>query len=466
MKKLIAVMLAVTLPVISVSCNTVEAGPDMGSGEVSPYHDEEDAIRRDAEMYAEYEGVSVDEAVRRFELMDDAGPLQAAIVENEADTYAGSWIQHQPEYRFVFAFTENGEETINKYVSEDSPLAGLIELRTFEVSYKELREAQEKTMQLLKDLNLDFFCATNTNIKENTAEVYVSDSKLFNNILQEADVQLPPHVTQVVTYEPLEEVPFEVNPPDSPVNFPQLKMSGALALNGGARELVLKDCYLRFGEAVIIWQPDYFLNSDNGTIEVLDRDGKVVAREGEEVYMMFGGLETVEEVNRYVKEPLPKDCPGPFLIQGHGTRLNLNFSSDLFSIEITPFEGHDFYIFKKRSLIEEMVTRTTEINGKLVASSDVRLFRYPYILVYVNGGYNMQCTTLWPAEYEARVEDGVFEITDGSGNCVIRDGEEVRIEGTVLHGINSDVTSRLYEELPDGCCQPYLIVNRVLGSEE
>jgi hypothetical protein len=465
MKKLI-IMLAVISLMTSVSCNTVEAEPNMGNGEVSPAEDEEDAIRIDAEMYAADQGVSVDEAVRRFELMNDAGPLQAAIVENEADTYAGSWIQHQPEYRFIFAFTENGEEIIKKYVTEDSPLAGLIELRTFEVSYKELREAQEETMQLLKDLDLDFFCATGTNIKENTAEVYVSDSKLFNKIMREAGVQLPPHVTQVVTYEPLEEVPFEVNPPDQPVHFPQMKMRGALALNGGAKTLVLKDGYLRFGEAVIIWQPDYFLNSDNGTIEVLDREGEVVARVGEEVYMTFGGLETAEEVNRYVKEPLPEDCPGPFFIQGHGTRLNLNFSSDLFSIEITPFEGHDFYIFKKRSLIEEMVTRTTEINGKLVASSDIRLFRYPYITVYVNGGFNMQCTTLWPAEYEARVEDGVFEITDGSGNCVIRDGEEVRIEGTVLHGINSDVTSRLYEELPDGCCQPYLIVNRVLGSEE
>ncbi len=450
----------------SVSCNTQETRPDTGIGEISLSQDEEDAIRIDAEMYAESEGVSVEEAIRRFELVDDAGPLKAAIVENEADTYAGSWIQHQPEYRFVFAFTENGEETIKKYVKEDSPLYGLIEVRTFEVSYKELRKAQEETMQLLKDLNLDFFCATGTNVKENCAEVYVSDSKLFNEILQEANVQLPPHVKQVVTYEPLEEVPFEINPPDPPVHFPQMKMSGAMTLNSGASKLVLKDDYLCFGEAIIIWQPDYFLNDNNGSIEVLGRDGKVVAREGEEVYMTFGGLEAVEDVNRYIKEPLPRDCQGPFLIQGYGTRLNLNFSSNLFSIEITPYEDHDFYIFKKRPLIDEMTTQDEKMTVRLEASSDTRLFRYPYVMVYVNGEYNMQCTVIWPAEYKGRVENGVFEMLDGSGNVVIRDGEEAEIEGVVLHGINSDVTSQLYEELPYGTHQPYLIVNRALGSEE
>ena len=54
MKKLIVMLVVISL-MTSVSCNTVEAEPDTGSGEVSPYQDEEDAICRDAEMYAEYE---------------------------------------------------------------------------------------------------------------------------------------------------------------------------------------------------------------------------------------------------------------------------------------------------------------------------------------------------------------------------------------------------------------------------
>ena len=75
---------------------------------------------------------------------------------------------------------------------------------------------------------------------------------------------------------------------------------------------------------------------------------------------------------------------------------------------------------------------------------------------------------IWPTGYEARVENGVFEIVDGSGNIVARDREEMHLEGFVLSGINTDVTRQLYDELPRGrgCHQPYFIVNGVLGSEE
>jgi len=44
----------------------------------------------------------------------------------------------------------------------------------------------------------------------------------------------------------------------------------------------------------------------------------------------------------------------------------------------------------------------------------------------------------------------------------VRDGEEVNIEGSVLYGINSDVTRQLYDELPGDCTQPYLVVDKVV----
>ena len=207
MKKLIAVMLAVTLPVISVSCNTVEAEPDMGSREVSPYHDEEDAIRRDAEMYAADQGVSVDEAVRRFELMDDAGPLKAAIVENEADTYAGSWIQHQPEYRFVFAFTENGEEIIRKYVEEDSPLAEKIKILTFKYSFQELQEIQKDITADMK--NLGIYPDSGINMKNNCVYFSVTDKVAVDEAIRSGKLEIPDCVN-VSQIEGLE-IPYDGN---------------------------------------------------------------------------------------------------------------------------------------------------------------------------------------------------------------------------------------------------------------
>ena len=35
---------------------------------------------------------------------------------NEKDTFAGLWIQHQPEHRFVVLVTHDGEETIRPYI--------------------------------------------------------------------------------------------------------------------------------------------------------------------------------------------------------------------------------------------------------------------------------------------------------------------------------------------------------------
>lgn len=460
--KVITIMLVASVLFSCVSCGEVETESKKPDGVSQTEQEDEDAIRRDAEVYAEYEGVTVEEAIERFELMNESGDLQAVIVENE-ESYAGSWIQHQPEYKFVFAFTENGEEIIRKYVKEDSPLAGLIELRTFEVSYRELKKDQEETMQLLKDVNLDFFCPTSIDIKENTAIVYVSDIKLFNEILDKAGVVLPPHVTPNVLYEPLEEVHFDLNPPDPPINFPQLKMRGGEALSSTARMLVLKDGYLRFDDIIIIWQPDYFLNDNNGTIEVLDREGKMVAQEGKEVYMTCGGLATVEEANKYLKESLPDDLEGSFIIQGHGTRLNLNFSSELFSIEITPYQGHDFYTFNKRPGIDEMTGRSELLTGKLQTSySEQHFRRYPIFIVDMNG-YGMECAVIWPAEYKARMRDGTFEIVDSSGNVLVRDGQTIKIEGEVFPGINSPLASRLYKELPYGCIQPYLVIERILN---
>jgi hypothetical protein len=85
----------------------------------------------------------------------------------------------------------------------------------------------------------------------------VTDSRLFNETLQEANAQLPYHVAAVVICEPLYEIPFGVNP-DPSVHFPQLKMrSGSFMEAELYRELALEDGYLRVDGTLIIWQPDY-----------------------------------------------------------------------------------------------------------------------------------------------------------------------------------------------------------------
>jgi heat shock protein HslJ len=187
MKKLITGLMLIILLIVSLSCNTAETGSGMGSVEASPTHDEEYALRRDAEIYAELEGVSVDEAIRRFELMDDAGPLQAVIVENE-EAYAGSWIQHQPEYKIVFAFKENGEEIIRKYVKEDSPLAGNIKILTFKYSYRELEEIRDKTIADMQ--NLGIYPDSGIDMKNNCVYFSVTDKVVVDEAIRSGRLEI------------------------------------------------------------------------------------------------------------------------------------------------------------------------------------------------------------------------------------------------------------------------------------
>ncbi len=421
----------------------------------------------DAAVYAMEEGIDIEEAVRRFELMDIAGSLGAELEENEADTFAGFWIEHQPEFRIVAVFTENGEETIKPYLESYPDLAGIIEVRALEITYEDLQAAQQKASRLLSELGLSV--SSSINVKENQVEVYVTDSELFYTTLQEANAELPDHVVVVVVYEPLKEIPFEINP-DPSVHFPQLKMrSGEFMEALMTGELVLEDGYLHVHGTLIIWQPDYFVHNNEGTIEILDREGKVVGRVGEGI-LMGGGEIPFEFVNGLLKEPLLEDCQGPFWLQGEGTRLNLNFSSELFSLEIINFGDHDYYFMKKKPSMEELTgvgTKVT-ITGRLVASYDEGLLKCPHIRVDARPGENkgmVQYTPIWPSEYRGRVKDGVLEIIDGDGQVVVQDGDEVSLEGRRIAGVNTEIASRLHQEMPGECYNTKLIVNRVLRDE-
>ncbi len=114
----------------------------------------------------------------------------------------------------------------------------------------------------------------------------------------------------------LDEIPFDINP-DPSVYFPQLKMRSGVFMEALLiGELVLEDGYLRIDGTLIIWQPDYFVNNNDGTIEILDRNGEVVARVGEEIGMGGGEIKPIDYINKLLKEPLPADSKGPYWLMG------------------------------------------------------------------------------------------------------------------------------------------------------
>jgi hypothetical protein len=163
----------------------------------------DEALMKDAQAYAAAMGVSLDEAIRRLQLQDEIGSLNAALAVNEADTFAGLWIQHQPTYRVVVQFTRDGEAVIQPYI-EHGPLAGIVEVRIAHATLNELEAARAQAAQIAHGLSIR--ASSGINVFKNRAELYVLDPTEFHVALREAGLQLPANVKVIK----VNELPKEV----------------------------------------------------------------------------------------------------------------------------------------------------------------------------------------------------------------------------------------------------------------
>ena len=261
---------------------------------------------------------SEEASVRLDTATEDAiSTLQNRLQANDADTFAGLWIQHEPEYHIIVAFTRDGEETIQQYVVDDSELAQLIEVRSAEYTLAQLEADQQAAIQILDTIQQS--AGIGIMMMDNRVVVDITDRASFEAALVEANVTLPKSVIVNAIYEPLgEDPPFDIKPPPS-VFMPQLKQRDAVFMEALLiGELVVQDGCLRInnenGSTLIIWQADYYLTDNNSILAILDEKGTVVAQIGEIVYMGGGEQPAVNEVE--MRQPIPKQCSGPYWRMG------------------------------------------------------------------------------------------------------------------------------------------------------
>src|SRR5687768_3641305 len=69
----------------------------------------------DAESYAARFQVSIAEATHRLALQREAGDLDQALTDTEAEPYAGLWIEHTPRFRVRVRFTEGGAASLARH---------------------------------------------------------------------------------------------------------------------------------------------------------------------------------------------------------------------------------------------------------------------------------------------------------------------------------------------------------------
>lgn len=153
---------------------TAPEASDAPRQHVQPIASADEALEQDAQSYAADQGVSIREAMRRMQLQQEIGELNARLEAGEPATFAGLYIEHSPRYRVVARFTRDGDRTLQRYVA-GGPLAGVAQAEPAGVSLAQLQsrlEAAHRAMQragVAADGGLD--------LRANRAEIYVRPAR-------------------------------------------------------------------------------------------------------------------------------------------------------------------------------------------------------------------------------------------------------------------------------------------------
>jgi hypothetical protein len=430
-----------------------------GIGLATPAAGMPDAYRQTAEEMAAQWGVTAEEAYQRLRVEDAIGTLQTELAEWEADTFAGLWIEHVPQYHVVVAFTRDGERTLKPYL-EGRSIPGLA-VRKARFTYAELEAMQAQAIHELG--KLDFQVGVVLSVQDNRVTVFVSDRPWFEGELKRVGAQLPKGVELVVIEggSTARDKDLLLTPPVPGVAFPRQKPSegiresmlaqliGTLRLDGPC---LLVDS-LDGAVLLPIWPPEFTLRSEGDELVVIDGQGQVAARTGEEVYLGGGYVGVSDE---WVLQQIPAACQADTFVVGSEARPNLHYDSDLFALDAVSSPQQTVLFLRYRPALDAQVTDEELRAGTLVA------YGYSRCLHLQSDGGPGPFTLLWPPDWSLRVVGGALTVADGAGQAVARVGEEVALRGRAIpHSMEFPAYGQLVGELPGDCIGASWLVDSV-----
>ncbi len=188
-----------TGPVAEVGAVQLERGERSGQAAPSlppsvPVASEEEAMRRDAEMYARMVGVNVDTAVARLGLQDEIGELNATLISQEGDIFGGLWVQHTPEYK-IHIYVTGEEERIYRDHIQGTPLEPYTVIERRPATLRELRASEQEALTIVRALGVQ--ATVSLSVQENRVEIHVEDKATFERLLRERNITLPRFTTVV-----------------------------------------------------------------------------------------------------------------------------------------------------------------------------------------------------------------------------------------------------------------------------
>jgi hypothetical protein len=409
-----------------------------------------EAVRRDAEAYAKQFGITTEEAIERLQFQDGIGTLNVVLQANETDTFGGLWVEHEPDYRVVVLFTRREERTIRPYLA-GKPYAHLVEVRRARYTLAELETIYAQTARELEKLG--FGVNVMLDVPGNRVEVTVGDREWFESELRRAGVQLLEGVELALVEggSTARDKDLLLTPPVPGIVFPRQKpveglrvcMEAALVGTLRLEESCLYVQSLDGRSLVPIWPPEFTLRMEGDRALVIDGEGQVAARAGEEVYMGGGSVPVTDE---WVLQQIPSACRGEYFVVGCEVRRNLRNDSDLFALDVISDTARTALFLRYKPALDEQATDVVSISGKLVAHDYYRCLH-----LQTDWGPGA-VTLLWPADWSVRVEGEAILILDGMGQAVAQMGDEVHLRGREIpQSMDATVYRRLIDELPGDC---------------
>lgn len=314
--------------------------PDMDEATIMGILEPNSSNRPDFDYYARSYCVSHAEAKRRLALQVEwtsgetaqmVHELMTEITKNEADTFAGHWIQHTPSYAMAIAFTQDAKKTLAKYT--DDPIFVAVDMPG--ASQKTVERNQFRIMAMLEELGIPYSSA-NRNYKTGLFEVQLSVDKedYIRDLASKGEIDLPNWVkfkTPPLLPHP---IPAPAIAPERLKAFPQYKhrtefevrtsvgvpdRQGTLSLHNGCLAFQTDE-----GVKTILWQnyhaPDL---TDAERVGVMSRyDGETIFA-GEDVLIsgLQPGIAAQAEGNNNKPENWTKvaddtdgACPPPYVL--------------------------------------------------------------------------------------------------------------------------------------------------------
>lgn len=358
-------MVLLLVMVLLTACAPGGAEPELAETAVSTPEIQE--IHLEAQSYADAMGISLEEASRRLALQESIGELGASLAANEAGTFAGLWIEHEPEYKVVVSFVgdEGIEGVIRPYLQTYPALADIIEIRTAQYTLAELEAAQQEAFRIVAQLE-PMSIAGGVDVMENRVYLTVGNPELFLQSVADAGYELP----SMVVVEPInpDDIPASnagglddyTGPDGQTIYFPRQApaVAGMDALLEGT--LVLDDvgCLrvqyetVSLAEApIVIWHYDFSLEFDDETITVLNGAGEPVGRVGEWTRLGGGGGGST-----LAAPEMPEACPGPYWILGSTETLAEQGIPDIYTQPLINDAGdtlRGIYYYQSKAAVNE-----------------------------------------------------------------------------------------------------------------